>query len=50
MRGDDSAETHLIAHIVYGFLKQLEAFAAGGAGLHGTGQVQLLQELLQLLV
>lgn len=50
MRGEDSFETHLIAHIVDGFLEQLEALAAGRAGLHGTGQVELVQELLQLLV
>lgn len=50
VRGEDSPKTHFIAHIVDGFFEQLDTLAAGGAGLHGTGQVELLQELLQLLV
>lgn len=49
-RGDHPAETHLAADVVDGLLQQLEALTARGAGLHGAGQVQLLQELLQLLV
>lgn len=48
--GDDPAEAHLAAHVVDGLLQQFKALAARGAGLHGAGQVQLLQELLQLLV
>jgi len=49
-RGQGSLQAHLVAHVVDGLLEQLEALAAGGAGLHGAGQVKLLQELLQLLV
>lgn len=48
--GADPPEAHLVAHIVDGLLEQLQPLAAGGAGLHGARQVELLQELQQLLV
>lgn len=43
-------QAYFVPHVVDGFLKQLEALAAGGTGLHGARQVELLQELQQLLV
>lgn len=40
--GADSPEAHLVAHVVDGLLEQLEPLAAGGAGLHGARQVEVL--------
>lgn len=50
VRGQKFLQADFVSHVVDGLLKQLEALAAGRAGLHGAGQVELLQEQLQLLV
>lgn len=49
-RGQNSLQAHFTAHIIDGLFKQLESLAAGRAGLHGTGEIKLLKQLLQLLV
>lgn len=49
-RGQQLLKAYFASHVVDGLFQQLDAFAAGGTGLHGAGQVELLQELLQLRV
>ena len=46
--GEPPVQAGLAAHVGDGLLQQLEALAARRAGLHGAGEVQLLQQLLQL--
>ena len=48
--GEPPVEAGLAAHVVDGLLQQLQPLAARRAGLHGAGEVQLLQQLLQLLL
>lgn len=48
--GQDFFQAHFAAHIIDGLFEEFEALATGRAGLHGTGQVELFQELLQLFV
>lgn len=43
-------QAYFVAHVVDGLLEKLEALAARRAGLHGAGEVELLQQLLQLFL